>query len=146
MNYLFTIVLFAAAAYVLWSAATAKGKLFVTDNIREEKIPQFQKLLRVIYLGLGIIMLVMAAVSGLQQGLYGSGNVAGRFTEDFAVYYADSIAPDGTIKGTDLSVDGVYAAGKINGISSLLPEPTVPEDAPAPEARLAISKGRSTLP
>ena len=46
MNFLFTIVLLAIAGYVLYSTVTGKGKLFSVDNIIEEKIPQFIKLLR----------------------------------------------------------------------------------------------------
>ena len=132
MNYLFTAALLAISVYVLWSAVTAKGKLFATENIMEEKVPQFRKLLRAIYLGLGVVMLIMALISGLQQGLYAGSNMAGRFTEDFRTYYADSIAADGTIKGTDVSVDGVYRADKINSVFSSLPQPTIPDGAPTP--------------
>ena len=92
MNFIFTLVLLAIAGYVLYSAITGKGKLFSTDNIVEEKLPQFLKLLRPCYLVLGVLLLLMALLSGYQNTVF-SENVY-HFTDDFRTYYADRIGAD----------------------------------------------------
>ena len=123
MKYLFTLILFAISVYVLYSAATAKGKLFATENIYEEKIPQFTKLLRCIYLALGIVMLFMALLSGLQDGLYGSDKYAYRLNDQFRTDYASSIKSNGVIKGTEYHVDGYFHAGTVEQLLPTLPQP-----------------------
>ena len=118
MNFLFTIVLLAIAGYVLYSAVTGKGKLFSVDNILEEKIPQFIKLLRPLYLALGVIMLVMALTSGFQNVVYA--DVAYRFTDDFKTYYADNIDAKGNIKGTEANIDGLYGYNAMSSVFGTL--------------------------
>ena len=125
MNFLFTIVLLAIAGYVLYSTVTGKGKLFSVDNILEEKIPQFIKLLRPLYLVLGVIMLVMALTSGFQNVVYA--DVAYRFTDDFKTYYADNIDAKGNIKGTEANIDGLYGYNAMSSVFGTLPAPEVPD-------------------
>ena len=125
MNFLFTLVLLAIAGYVLYSAFTAKGKLFSIDNIKEDKIPQFIKLLRPLYFILGIIMLVMALTSGYQNVVYA--DVAYHFTDDFETYYADSIDSKGNIKGTDANIEGLYGYNAMSSVFGTLPAPVVPD-------------------
>lgn len=127
MNFLLTVILFGIAIYVLYSAITGKGKLFVADNIKEEKIESFKKILKKLYLGMGIVMLVMALISGLQNLIYNGYGC--EFTDDFAVYYADSIEEDGTIvvEGLDgeYHVDGIYTTSTMASIFNALPSPEI---------------------
>ncbi len=127
MSFLFTLALLAIAVYVLYSAITMKGRLFATENIIEEKIPQFKKLLRGIYFGLGVIMLLMAANSGFQNLLYSEG--AYRYSEDFKTFYADEITESGKLKGTDFTVNGVYSVSEMrNTLAYVQNQLPLPED------------------
>lgn len=125
MNFLFTLILFAIAAYVLYSAFTGKGKLFSVENILEEKIPQFLKLLRPLYLTLGIIMLIMALTSAFQNVVYS--DVAYRFGNDFSTYFADRIDAKGNIKDTDANINGLYGYNAMSAVFSTLDQPEIPE-------------------
>ena len=125
MNYLFTVALFAISLYVLYSAVTAKGKLFATDNILEEKIPQFVKLLRGIYLGLGVVMLLMAALSGAKQGLYSDANLVGKLTEQFQTDYASNIKANGEIRDTEYNVNDYIRFETAQMLISTLPQPVL---------------------
>lgn len=130
MNFLLTVILLGIAIYVLYSAITGKGKLFVTENIKEEKIESFKKILKKLYLGMGIVMLIMALISGLQNLIYNGYGC--EFTDDFAVYYEDHIEDDGTIVVDALEgeyhVDQIYPAATITSIINALPKPEVEPD------------------
>ena len=125
MSFLFTIVLLAVAGYVLFSAITGKGKLFAVDNIKDDKIPQFKKLLRPIYGVLGGIMLLMALLSAYQNIVFAENTYA--FADDFRTYFADKIDKDGNIEGIDANVNTVYSYSKMSSFFSSLEAPEVPE-------------------
>ena len=125
MNFLFTIVLLAVAGYVLFSAIKGSGKLFAVDNIKDDKIPQFKKLLRPIYGVLGGIMLLMALLSAYQNIVYSENTYA--FADDFRTYFADQIAEDGSIQGIEANVNGVYPYSKMSTFFSTLKAPELPE-------------------
>lgn len=125
MNFLFTAVLLAIAGYVLYSAITLKGKLFSVENIKEELIPQFKKILRPLYVVLGILMLFMGLVSAYQNVVFSEYTY--RFADDFSVYYADSIDADGNIKGTSANIHNIYGYTEMSSIFSSLETPEVPD-------------------
>ena len=125
MNFLFTAVLLAIAGYVLYGAITAKGKLFAVDNIKEEKVSQFKKLLRPIYAAWGVLMFLMALTSAYQNIVYA--DPAYEFTNDFKSIFAEQISADGTIQGTDGNVNETYSYTKMSSIFSNLEQPTIPD-------------------
>ena len=118
MNFLFTLVLLAIAGYVLYSAFTGKGRLYSIDNIIEEKIPQFKKILRPLYFALGVILLLMACTSAFQNVVYKE--VAYRFGPDFPVYFADRIDKKGNIKDTTANIDGLYNYNEMSAVFATL--------------------------
>lgn len=126
MNFLFTAVLLVIAGYVLYSAITAKGKLFSVENIKEELIPKFKKILRPLYVALGILMLFMGIVSAYQNVVFSEYTY--RFADDFSVYYADSIDADGNIKGTSANIHNTYGYTEMSSIFSALETPEVPDN------------------
>ena len=125
MSFLFTIVLLAIAGYVIYSAITAKGKLFEVENIIEAKIPQFLKILRPIYAVLGALMLVLALTSAYQNVVYS--NTAYVFADDFRTYFSDVIKEDGSIEGTVGNVNETYDLTTMQSIFSNLKQPELPE-------------------
>ena len=126
MNYIFTLVLFIIAGYVLYSAVVAKGRLFAVDNIKEDLIPLFKKILRPLYLGLGLLLLLMALTSLFQNVVYSE--MCYRFTDDFKTYYSENIDSKGNIKGTSCNVDGTYSYTVMSSVFGNLPAPSnVPE-------------------
>lgn len=125
MSFIFTLVLLGIAGYVLYSTITGQGRLFATDNIKEDQVGAFLKLIRPLYGVLGGLLLLMALLSGYQNAVF-SENVY-RFTDDFRTYFADQIAPDGSIKDTGANVNEVYGYTKMASVFQKLEQPTVPE-------------------
>ncbi|MCL2696219.1 MAG: hypothetical protein FWE69_07840 [Clostridiales bacterium] len=70
MDLLFTVALGAIALYVLVSAIRGKGRLFQADSIKEKYKDKYVKVLRIIYLVLGLFMVFNSAASGLNNILY----------------------------------------------------------------------------
>ena len=130
MSFLFTLILLAISGYVLYSAFTGKGRLYSVDNIKEEKIPLFRKILKPLYLALGIILLLMACTSAYQNIVYS--DVTYQFGKDFPVYFADRVDADGNIldkdgKVTSMRIDGIYTYNEMSSVFSTLKQPEVPE-------------------
>lgn len=130
MSFLFTLILLAISVYVLYSAFTGKGRLYSVDNIVEEKIPLFRKILKPLYLTLGIILLLMACTSAYQNVVYSG--VTYQFGKDFPVYFADRIDAEGNIldqngKVTSIRLDGIYTYDEMTSVFSTLEQPEVPE-------------------
>lgn len=139
MNYLFTLVLLAISGYVLYSAFTAKGKLFAVDNIKEDLIPVFIKFLRPLYFVLGFLLLIMALTSLFQNVVYS--DLCYRFTDDFKTYYADCIDSKGNIEGTACNVDGTYSYNVMSSVFGNLPERSnVPEGTNPTYAEAALDE------
>ena len=107
IDFIFPLVLLGIACYVLYSAITGKGKLFATDNIKEDKVADFKKWLRLIYAGLGVVMLILALLSAYQKVLFC--DVECKLSDTFKTDFADSITADGTVADSSLQVDTVYA-------------------------------------
>lgn len=130
MSFLFTLILLAIAGYVLYCAVSGKGRLYSVDNIKEEKIPLFLKILKPLYLALGIILFLMAATSAFQNVVYS--DVTYQFGKDFPVYFEDRIDSNGYIldkdgKATSINIDGIYTYSEMSSVFSTLDQPEVPE-------------------
>lgn len=74
-NLLFIIFLLAIAAYVLYAAIVGKGRLYNAEFIKEELKAKFHKVLRLLYLTLGIVMLLETLVMVGQGYLYEQGGI-----------------------------------------------------------------------
>lgn len=74
MNLLFVLFLFAIAIYVLYAAITGKGRLYSAEFIKESMKEKFRKVMRLMYLALGIVMLLEAATMAGQQYLFKADN------------------------------------------------------------------------
>lgn len=130
MSFLFTLILIAISGYVLYSAFTGKGRLYSIDNIIEEKIPLFRKILKPLYLTLGVILLLMACTSAYQNIVYS--DVTYQFGKDFPVYFSDRVDAEGNIldqngKATSIRLDGIYTYNEMTSVFSTLEQPQVPE-------------------
>ncbi|MDO4564197.1 MAG: hypothetical protein Q4C04_01105 [Clostridia bacterium] len=70
MNLLFILFLGAIAVYVLYAAISGKGRLYNADFIKEALKAKFHKVMRLMYLALGLVMLLEAAVMAGQTYLF----------------------------------------------------------------------------
>ena len=55
---------------MLYAGITGKGKLYAADNVKEEYAEKFPKVLRKMFLGLGVVMLLMSACNFAPGLLY----------------------------------------------------------------------------
>ena len=60
---IFSIIMLALAAYVLYAAIAGKGNLYDTSNVKEGQEKQYKKTMRLFYAGLGVEMLLNSASS-----------------------------------------------------------------------------------
>jgi len=129
---LFTIMLGAIAIYVLYSAIRGKGRLFQADAIKEKFKDKYVKILRIIYLALGICMLLNTAASALNSILFET-----RFR--FEVAYLDA---SGVLHDTET----LFAQEEMAAIVQATPQPPEEggptldelENAPAPQIASVI--------
>lgn len=129
MDFIFTIVLLVIAFYVIWSAIRGEGKLFSTEYIYEEKIPEFKKILRILYGCMGFVMLCMALLTGIQTVLYK--DTAFTLNDQFETDYAEYIAEDGTlnIEGLETyNVNDAYPTATMSTILQGLPDLSIEEE------------------
>lgn len=122
MDFIFTIILFVIAFYVIWSAIKGEGKMFATENIYEDKIPQFKKILRILYGCMGLVMFGMAFFTGAQTAIYN--DTAFTLNDQFEADYAEYIDEEGvlTIEGLEaFNVNDAYPTATMSSILQGLP-------------------------
>ena len=66
----FNIIMLAISLYVLYAGITGKGKLYAADNVKDEYADKFPKVLRKMFLALGVVMLLMSACNFAPGLLY----------------------------------------------------------------------------
>lgn len=103
MGFLFPILLLAMGVYVLISAIKGSGKLFSTENFKEESKEQAVKITRALYFALAAIMLIMALTNALSTALYSERVTYYRITEAYKSAFPDLINEDGQLLKTTLN-------------------------------------------
>ena len=70
MSDLFDYLLIGLSLYVLVSAIVGKGRLYEVGKVKEGKEKEFKKVLRILYIVLGIFMLINSGISVVQRMFY----------------------------------------------------------------------------
>ncbi len=78
----FNIIMLAISLYVLYAGIVGKGRLYQADNIKEECKEKFHSILRKVFIGLGVVMLLMSACN-FAPSLFYTQNVSYSFSEDY---------------------------------------------------------------
>ena len=86
---LFPILLFLIGVYVLVSAIRRSGKLFSTENLKDDSKEKATKIMRGLYFALAGIMLVMSVANGLQTVLYSKSLTYYRVTDAYKETFPD---------------------------------------------------------
>ncbi|MBQ4423278.1 MAG: hypothetical protein II872_03065 [Clostridia bacterium] len=89
LGLLFPILLLAMGVYVLVGAIRGSGRLFSTDNFKEDCVDKGKKLLRIVYFCLAGVMLIMALSNGLQYALYTNASVNYSVTQAYRDDFKD---------------------------------------------------------
>ncbi len=91
-SFLFPILLLVMGGYVLFSAIKGSGKLFSTENFKDESKDQAKKIMRLLYFVLAAIMLIMAITNALSSVLYTNKISYFRITEEYRKAFPDLIS------------------------------------------------------
>ncbi|MDO4572266.1 MAG: hypothetical protein Q4C13_02770 [Clostridia bacterium] len=107
MTLLMDYILLAIGVYVLINAIRGKGKLFAVENIKEEYAEKFPKVLRAIYLPMGILMLLNGGVSLLKSYLYEQ-VIPEEATESTAAVYGWALKEGRSLGGFEFLTPGFF--------------------------------------
>lgn len=107
MDFLFPLVLLAIGVYVLVSAIRGKGRLFQAEFIKEKFQVLFPKVLRSLYLALGILM-VLQVISSSATGLLYTSETSYTLTEEITNGLGETYPVGGTYTYEEM-VTEVYA-------------------------------------
>jgi flagellar basal body-associated protein FliL len=99
MGFLFPILLLGMGGYVLFSAIKGSGRLFNTENFKEESKGKAKKIMRSIYFALAAIMLILALVNAVQTVLYSEKKVFYKVTQAYKDTFDDLYNDDGQLDG-----------------------------------------------
>ncbi len=102
-TFLFPILLLVMSGYVLISAIKGSGKLFSTENLKEESKDQAKKIMRLLYFALAAVMLVMAITNALSTILYTNKVSYFRITEEYKKAFPDLINENGQLLKLNVS-------------------------------------------
>lgn len=102
-SFLFPILLLAMGGYVLFSAIKGEGKLFSTENFKEESKDQAKKIMRLLYFALAAIMLILAITNTFSTVLYTNKVSYFRITEEYKKAFPDLISENGQLLKLDVS-------------------------------------------
>ena len=89
MGMLFPLLLLAMGAYVLVGAIKGTGRLFSTENFKEESKDKAKKIMRAIYFALAAFMLIMALVNFGQTTLFSTKLTYYRVTDAYRETFYD---------------------------------------------------------
>jgi len=89
LGLLFPILLLAMGVYVLVGAIRGSGKLFSTENFKDDCVDKGKKYLRILYFCLAGIMLIMALSNAIQYSLYTNRVIHYSMTEDYKKDFKD---------------------------------------------------------
>lgn len=84
----FNIIMLAISLYVLYAGIVGKGRLYQADNIKEECKERFHSLMRKMFLGLGVVMVIMSVCNFTPQ-------IAFKEEARIFVFNKEYTAPDG---------------------------------------------------
>lgn len=99
LGLLFPILLLAMGVYVLVGAIKGNGRLFSMDNFKDDCKDKAKKIMRALYFALAAIMLLMAAVNGLETVLFSNKLTYYRVTDAYKDNFSD-LLEDGTLTYT----------------------------------------------
>ena len=99
LGLLFPILLLAMGVYVLVGAIKGSGRLFSMDNFKDDCKDKAKKIMRALYFALAAIMLLMAAVNGLETALFSSKLTYYKVTDAYKDNFSD-LLEDGTLTYT----------------------------------------------
>ena len=87
----FPILLLAMGVYVLIGAVKGSGRLFTMENFKDDSKEKAKKYMRILYFALAAVMLLMAAVNGLQTALYSNKLTYYKITDAYKDTFPDLI-------------------------------------------------------
>ena len=99
LGLLFPVLLLAMGIYVLIGAIKGSGRLFTMENFKDDSKEKAKKYMRILYFALAAIMLLMAAVNGLQTALYSNKLTYYKITDAYKDTFSDLIE-NGTLTYT----------------------------------------------